>query len=485
MKGKAYDMPVDGHIYRGLEDWFVTKSNSTLPIRFNLEQLKPPGPYILRGKLVAQQNGFDNIPVRINFDGRWSVERNSELRGIWVQTERAWYWLKRPCSLQRTCSVHVTVNGTREESTNSCVATFPSQDERHLELRAKLGLVSNLCDLFLFDESPDSLDLLKRHIHKNPDDLHEELKPSPELLAKFPDRSPEAFDLQLLKDHAQFITSHFLGFHEGFPNKCVFVNGLKQISVNHRRECSMTRDELLASALAAEHRGGRYPWGELRLDATQQRVNPNWVYAERLHEAATETRQRVSKRKATMTTTTDATPSPRLKRKRMSTELETTDASSLSPRLKKKRADAESGDAVKVSRKRVRKVPPSEIINSSSEDPFDEESIDDVSATPSPRKAKKREHEAKTSPPPLRTKVTEEGLEKMNDKPRSRRKIIDSDDEDDQVYAEEPTIDNVGEDNTPEKRSREEQRMSTILAEATFQPQRVKEALVSCVASRE
>lgn len=538
MKGRAYDITGHNFIYRALEDWYLTKSDSTLPIRINLEDATHPGVYTLRGMLVTQQEGVDNIPVRINFDGRWSVDRDNELRGIWAQTDRAWYWLKRPCSRQTTYPVHISVDGIQQTNDHSSVdVTYPSQDELHLELRAKLGLVSNLCDLFLFDETPDSFALLTRHANQTADALHKELTPSPQLLAKFPNRSPEPFDLQLLKRHATFIKNHFLGFHPQFPPKCAFATALKQTVMSRE----WTRDELLASALAAERRGGRYPWGELLHDdnAPTRRVNPNWVYAERLQEAADEVNHKRESR-TVKTENGDETLLPRLKKKRVDTKFEVPGVSEVSsnktlstlPPLKKRTTPGSELDtAVEGSRKRADKRRISDLVDTDDEEIANQEersekSVNNGSSTSSPRRAKKLQRDIKGSLPPLkRTTKNGDGAVESSGKRADKLRVsalMDTDDE--EVVNQESTLSSsprkvkklkrdTKESPTPFKRTTKdagfensdgksrsqtkvedanhkegvigeekrasEHRLSMILTETTFQPLRMKDALVS------
>jgi hypothetical protein len=537
MKGRAYDMAGHNFIYRGLEDWYVTKSDSTLPIRINLDNVTHPGSFILRGKLVAQQEGFDNIPVRINFDGRWSVDRDNELRGIWAQTDRAWYWLRRPCSRQITYPVHVTVDGIEQSMENSCHVTYPSQDELHLELRAKLGLVSNLCDLFLFDETPDSFALMARHATQSPEALHKELTPSPNLAAKFPDRSPEPFDLQLLKCHVTFIKNHFLGFHPQFPTTCAFANALKP-TVTLRE---FTREELLASALAAERRGSRHSWGELchEDNGTLSRVNPNWVYAERLHDAANETNhKRESSKRNVKTETADEMLSPRFKKKRADGKLEvlgdsTIKTLSTSPRLKKRPATGkELENALERSRKRSEKIRASDLMDTDDEEIVKQESIQPGTSTSLPRKAKELKRDAKASPTLLKTtsKDAEVAVESSGTR-RDKLRVSDLIDTDEEEIGIQESIESTTSTSSPRKakklkrdvkasptqlktttkddglenafgRSRtkmkaenvddnddvilednsaREQHLSMILTATTFHPLRMKEALVSCI----
>lgn len=99
MKGDAYDIPADdGMVYRHLKDWYLTQGDSI--IRRDLEPLdgiiikkqERTKPYILHGRLVSQRKGYDDVPIRIQVTQSWAIERESTLRGVWIQSHHVWYW---------------------------------------------------------------------------------------------------------------------------------------------------------------------------------------------------------------------------------------------------------------------------------------------------------------------------------------------------------------------------------------------------------
>ena len=281
-------------IYRYLMDWYVTIGDSK--IRQSLEYLDKnllekqafsnKNSYVMHGRLVAQKKGHEDIQVRLDKFDHWSVDRASAIRGVWVESPNAWYWLQKPSEEQPQLKVTLTIDGEKLCIPKTLHATLPAQAELHVELRAKFGLISNLCDAFLFDEqSGESLQYLKRHSKKNPEALHKDLKPTPELLARFPSRPEEAFDLKLLKRYPSFVKQHLKDFCAEFKATCNFMKNLK----NPTRQ-TFSQEDFERSALAAEARGARHPWGELRTDV--ERLNPNWVFLAALDESAEVQRQR-------------------------------------------------------------------------------------------------------------------------------------------------------------------------------------------------
>lgn len=92
------------------------------------------------------------------------------------------------------------------------VASLPDQGIVHLELRAKFALVSNLTDVFLFDErEPESHALMKKHSKKSASQVYDSLKPTEGILARYPGRAKEPFDLRLLKRYPDFVKDHMRG----------------------------------------------------------------------------------------------------------------------------------------------------------------------------------------------------------------------------------------------------------------------------------
>jgi hypothetical protein len=292
-------------IHRSLMDWYITKNEDPdgelIGIRHDIEPLdekffqkSQQKHYFLHGRLILSAHSSSNsrslpksIPIRIQLDGRWALDRSHQHRGIWVQTDIAWYWLKRPCSIRST--VKLRIKGIP----NVCLeATIPSQEDLHTILRAKLGLVSNWCDLLLFDEKdPDSRTLLKRHSRHRPEQIYEELSPGPELLERYPDRSHEPFDAILqfqVPGISSFVKSHLFGWY--LDTESILFNSFQESSSKKQQLNSPTF--IMAqnikwwkeSAKASETRSARYPWGEPLPGV--KRIDPNWVFSARLALAA-------------------------------------------------------------------------------------------------------------------------------------------------------------------------------------------------------
>lgn len=76
-----------------------------------------------------------------------------------------------------------------------------------------------------------------------------------------------------------------LGFYYDFNDACPFMNSLKNPS-----KTTFTDSDFEKSALAAETRGARNQWGELCQG--EERIDPNWVLAARLEDAAKKRKSR-------------------------------------------------------------------------------------------------------------------------------------------------------------------------------------------------
>jgi hypothetical protein len=228
--------------------------------------------YVLCGRLVAFVSSGTDVDVRLDDLVCWAIDRDSTLRGIWVQTTSGiWYLLKEPCQHQAHVDLNITVSGQQVQG-ETVTGTLPAQVEYHIEYRAKLGLISNLADIFLFDGDDK---YLERHSKKPAKDLHEELLPAKQMLAKYPERASEPFDLELLKRYPLFVFAHF---QDLLPPRCKFLTSLKNATGDH-----WTAQDFIASAEAAEARGARYPWGQPRAD--QESIDSNWVFDCRLEDA--------------------------------------------------------------------------------------------------------------------------------------------------------------------------------------------------------
>jgi hypothetical protein len=135
-------------VYRHLMDWYLTKGDSL--IRCDLEPLDANiikkqdrnNPYILHGRLVSQRKGYDDVPIRIQVVESWAIQREAPYEAFRIQSHHVWYWLKKPSESKLSFRIRVIAGGKSVSTPLS--ATLESQEEIHTELRAKLGLISNL-----------------------------------------------------------------------------------------------------------------------------------------------------------------------------------------------------------------------------------------------------------------------------------------------------------------------------------------------------
>ena len=93
------------------------------------------------------------VPIVLKQLNHWEIDTSIKTRGIWIKTDIAWYYLKDPCNVavpKVTYSEEIK-DGQRKSQDQSNLDTdafFPSQESLHLPLRAKLGLLSNIIDIF-------------------------------------------------------------------------------------------------------------------------------------------------------------------------------------------------------------------------------------------------------------------------------------------------------------------------------------------------
>ena len=243
-----------------------------LPEDINMaKNRKGASPYVLRGWLTSESRG-DQIRVRITEFVRWSMDRSPSLRGYWIQTKHAWYWLKEPSEATKPIGVRIRC-GDEDEEAVVVEAALPSMDEVHMEMRARQNLVSELCDVFLFDEAePNAYRHLKHHSKHKPLQVYQDLIPNEEQKRQHPDHPHKPFDYELLQSCPLFVKEHLVDIHEDLNEKCVFIKSLKTMKRSTR---VWTTTEYADSANDAEFRSGRLPWGEMMPNVT--RVNPNWV----------------------------------------------------------------------------------------------------------------------------------------------------------------------------------------------------------------
>ena len=269
------------HLYiGGLDDWTLSRSASVLETPVPLpkdvfldKDSRGISPYVLRGWLASRTDQHRKIKVRIQDFDRWAVDRSSGLRGLWIGSKLAWYWLRQPALEKKQWKVRVESKFLQSPDKPELYAQQPnSQEDQHLEMRAKMDLFSNLCDVLLFDETDTQT--MVRHSNKKPQHVWRDLMPDAELAEQYPQYPQEPFDYELLKDSAGFILEHIRGFDmKRLPDDSPFMRGLEKLRRPTGRKWS--NQELLRSAQEAERRSGRFPWGEPRSGV--ERINPNWT----------------------------------------------------------------------------------------------------------------------------------------------------------------------------------------------------------------
>ena len=262
------DGDADGAPYRHITNWFLMKPSPVegktvlrmaLPADYrkvkNLclyGELLPSPRKIARARAKGRELPKP-LPVVLRRLNLWSIDRDYNDRGIWFQTNDAWYKLEQPSKDK--------VDGQ-------------SQEDLHLELRAKFGLVSNLLDMLTEKSRALNLDnFFGLHDSRTPSESHSVLTPKPEQLERYPGLPTEPFDLDLLQREATFVKQHISDCGVDFA-KSNFVKGLtemekewKRIQKSPKKKTGDKKEDVddefdyLASAKAAGKRSGRKPWG--------------------------------------------------------------------------------------------------------------------------------------------------------------------------------------------------------------------------------
>ena len=255
-----------GTPYRHITNWFLARPGGVhrmeLPAQARFVNKQGiclygellPSPKKVSKALSRGKKPPSNQPVVIRRGLLWSIDRDHVDRGIWFGTKDAWYKLEQPC----TAKVY---NGK-------------SQEDLHVKLRAKFGLVSNLLDMFT--ESSKALNLESfygLHACRSPLESHSLLSPSRQGLAENPELVAEPFDLELLKREAKFVSDHLSGCHEDLTETCMFIKGLAAMEKEWKASGKASAEDTfdyLASAKAAEARAGRLPWGSLSFQKDEE-----------------------------------------------------------------------------------------------------------------------------------------------------------------------------------------------------------------------
>lgn len=246
--------------YRHITNWFLAKEGhmhwTRLPLPRNptsfnrvvlFGELEPSPLHVEK----ATENG-DTLPglITVSLKPRsWFIDRSHSTRGIWIASNNAWYMLKKPCD---------TKDGTGKR-----------QEDVHLPMRAKFGLVSNLSDMFseLHEAGMEVTSYAKIHAHRTPLESYRLLCPSAEMIEKFPDISLEPFDYELLRREAKFVKMQLEKLDEHLTRRCTFMRGLSQLEQDFQtakkrgEEWTKVNFDFRTSAEKSEKRSNRMPWG--------------------------------------------------------------------------------------------------------------------------------------------------------------------------------------------------------------------------------
>jgi hypothetical protein len=285
-QGLADNNDVVSHLpCRILYDWYLTKQLTYENTSFHDRRVPLPtdrqelDDYILMGTLKPHHALQTPIKVQLHELQFYIIDHTRGFRGYWVITPFAKYWLQQPC--QKTLNIpRFTVRvGGGKDGGKSCLEKIelPCQEQLHFFHRAQLGLLSNMIDLFLPDDSYNySLQSL------SPEQIDGLLTPTYEVWefqtqqCDAPPLYKHAFDLGLLLS-SNFLHGHIQCIHPEIA-KSRFCIALLKSEVGAQNCTLQTRgqeEEWIESAKKSEHRSQQLPWGEkLATDASQ----PNLMY---------------------------------------------------------------------------------------------------------------------------------------------------------------------------------------------------------------
>jgi hypothetical protein len=182
--------------------------------------------YILRGWLRPNPSLHPQPPpifVQVTKLHSWSVDRTLHSRGYWVQSRSCFYRLQDPSSRQVKLKVTLKEAPDADSMDESDVFSMetlpspPSQEDLHWLQRARLGLISNIVDVFSLEEEDAN-----QYSKMTPKELHDKLKP--QTLG-----DDEPFDFELLKSEAEFARVHLSGAI-GTNHLCKFLTCLSELT---------------------------------------------------------------------------------------------------------------------------------------------------------------------------------------------------------------------------------------------------------------
>lgn len=260
--------------------------------QFQSSEEKNDGNYELHGYIVPSSTvddtnqsskQYDYVPIVLTALMHWDIDLSFQMRGIWVKTESAWYYLKDPCH----SSVLRVSYFDAPTTSHSPDPYLPSQATLNLPLRAKLGLLSNILDMLSEKRDSDDDDYVYAKIHATipVEKCHYTLcLDSTILKTKYshikPPLNEEPFDINLLKQKgvAKFIRNLLINYHEALSDESIFIKSfdeLEQLDQKKVNQHVWRDDDYRESAQVAERRSKREMWGEALSTTCNEEVHPN------------------------------------------------------------------------------------------------------------------------------------------------------------------------------------------------------------------
>jgi hypothetical protein len=239
-----------------LTQWYVVDAKKADNARLAL----PDSAFFSQGSkqhvicgLLESRDGTAPISFELRQPVYWCVDRKHCKRGIWVTSSTgAWYWLKQPDA---------------------------TQEALHLPLRAKLGLLSNILNVFMEEQDGLSFYYAEAHLQMSPEAVHERLLCSnDDFYAQYNTSSlplsKAPWDMDLFWHSLPFLKSELRANVCTGWDKSVFWKVLCKMKPP-KAKTNWTPTKYLESAKLAERRAQQLPWGEPLAHA--KRIRPNWM----------------------------------------------------------------------------------------------------------------------------------------------------------------------------------------------------------------
>jgi len=275
------DNSLESPLIRHVTRWTLTNSLLPKPSPLPESGKFPDKCFSIQGYLIpssttkTSQKYQKEIHVSIHSLKSWCIDRSHHGRGIYIQTSTAFYWLKEPSKdlVKVINSEDIYDKNTNEHPTTS----FISQEIVHNPMRARLGLLSNIIDIF----SDQKYNFVYLYAKRSSTNIHCLLRPNQRIMDRYNNATEgplnkEPFDLNLLKKIPEFVRRNMENLHDFLPDECAFFESIRefeqQLKENQRKVVPWTEEEYIASANASEQRSGRYPWGELKPNS---KIRPN------------------------------------------------------------------------------------------------------------------------------------------------------------------------------------------------------------------